>query len=108
MKQKINSNIKEMDAVRWSVVERILLAFYEHGSLKKSQIAMKSGLKYPTCMRYLRWLNEKMDFVKFELDSQDKQIESIRLTSQGIYFCKNKLFETENFDTKRNDEKIYV
>jgi hypothetical protein len=46
-------------------------------------------------MRYLRWLNEKMDFVKFELDSQDKQIESIRLTSQGISFCKNKLFENE-------------
>ena len=68
---------------------------------------MKSGLKYSTCMRYLRWLNEKMDFVKFELDNHDKQIQSICLTSQGISFCKNKLFETENFDTKNNNEKIY-
>ena len=95
MKQQTNFDIKEIDMVSWQVVERILLVFYENGSLKKSQIAMKSGLNYPTCMRYLRWLNEKMDFVKFELDSQDKQIESIRLTSQGISFCKNKLFENE-------------
>lgn len=98
----------QLTLVSWQVVERIMLAFYEHGSLKKSQIAMKSGLKYPTCMRYFRWLNEKMDFVKFELDNHDKQIQSIRLTSQGISFCKNKLFEIENFDTKKNDEEIYV
>jgi predicted transcriptional regulator len=93
--------------VSWQVVERILFAFYENGSLKKSQIALKSGLKYPTCMRYLRWLDEKMDFVKFELDSQDKHIESIRLTSQGISFCKNKLFENECM-IKNNSEHTFA
>lgn len=107
MKEQTSLDIKEIDMVSWQVVERIMLAFYENGSLKKSQIAMKSGLKYPACMRYLRWLNEKMDFVKFEFDN-NKQIKSIYLTSQGISFCKNKLFETENLDTKKSSEKIYV
>ena len=61
MEQKINLEIKEMDNINWPVVERILIAFYEHGMLKKSQITLKSGLKYNNCMRYLKWLNEKMD-----------------------------------------------
>jgi predicted transcriptional regulator len=95
MKQKINSNIKEIDAIRWSVVERILLAFYENGSLKKSQIALKSGLKYNACMSYLKWLHDKMEFVKFELNDEQTEIKSVRLSSLGISFCKNKLFENE-------------
>ena len=105
MKQKINSNIKEIDVIRWSVVERILLAFYEHGSLKKSQIALKSSLKYNSCMSYLKWLNEKMEFVTFELDYH-KQITSIRLTPQGISFCKNKLLE--NIIVKTSEEHLFA
>ena len=106
MKQKINSNIKEIDVIRWSVVERILLAFYEHGSLKKSQIALKSGLKYNSCMSYLKWLNEKMEFVTFELEDANQQITSIRLTPQGISFCKNKLLE--NIIVKTSEEHLFA
>ncbi|KEQ56879.1 hypothetical protein SCCGRSA3_02010 [Marine Group I thaumarchaeote SCGC RSA3] len=89
---------EELDNVSWHVVERILLAFYEHGSLKKTQITAKSGLKYNSCMRYLNWLNTKMGFVEFELSSDHKQISSIRLSSEGFAFCKKRILENENLN----------
>lgn len=107
MKQQTSSDIKEIDNMSWQVVERILQIFYEHGSLKKSQIAMKSGLKYTACMRYLKWLHEKMDFIQFELNNH-QQIKSIRLTPQGISFCKNKIFENINVDIKNIDSTLFA
>lgn len=107
MEQKINPDIKEINIINWPVVERILLAFYENGSLKKSQITLKSGLKYNTCMRYLKWLNEKLEFVKFELSNDHTQIKSIHLTLQGISFCKNKIFEKE-YTVKKTEEHLFT
>lgn len=111
--EQINSNIKELNAMNWQVVERILLIFYESGSLKKSQITLKSGLKYNSCMRYLKWMHEKMDFIKFELSNDNKQIKIIHLTSQGISFCKNKILENnfsekENHGTKIEEEFLFI
>ena len=108
MDKKINSNIKEIDLMSWQVVERILLAFHEHGSLKKSQITLKSGLKYNNCMRYLKWLHEKMEFIEFEISSDHKQIKSIKLTAQGMSFCKNKILVKEHFDVKKKEEFLFV
>jgi predicted transcriptional regulator len=107
LKQKINSNIKEIDVIRWSVIERIMLAFYENGSLKKSQIALKSGLKYNACMSYLKWLHDKMEFVKFELNDEQTEIKSVRLSSHGISFCKNKIFENE-CTIKNSNEHMFA
>jgi predicted transcriptional regulator len=107
MKQKINSNIKEIDVIRWSVIERIMLALYENGSLKKSQIALKSGLKYSACMSYLKWLHDKMEFVKFELNYEQTEIKSVRLSSHGISFCKNKIFENECM-IKNSSQHMFV
>lgn len=108
MEQKINPDIKEINIINWLVVERILLAFYEDGSLKRSQITLKSGLKYNNCMRYLKWLNEKMEFVTFELEDANQHIISIRLTPQGISFCKNKLLENENVIVKTSEEHLFA
>lgn len=100
-------NIKEIDNINWPVVERILLSFYDNGSLKKSQIALKSGLKYNNCMRYLKWLNEKMEFVSFELDV-NKQIKSIYLTQHGISFCKNKILEPDNIEATKIKQRLFA
>ena len=108
MDKKINSNIKEIDLMSWQGVERILLAFHEHGSLKKSQITLKSGLKYNNCMRYLKWLHEKMEFIEFEISSDHKQIKSIKITAQGMSFCKNKILVKEHFDVKKKEEFLFV
>lgn len=96
MEQKINPEIKEMDMISWQVVERLLLTFYEYGSLKKSHITSRSGLKYTSCMRYLEWLHAKMGFIDFELSTDLKQIQSIRLSSDGILFCKKRILINEN------------
>jgi hypothetical protein len=104
MDQKINSNIKEIDAIKWSVVERILLAFYENGSLKKSHITSKSGLKYTNCMRYLKLLYTNMGFVEFELSVDLKQIKSIRLSSEGILFCKKRILANKNLNSIKMQE----
>ena len=106
MEPLFNSNVKEIDNMSWHVVERILIIFYENGSLKKSQITLKSGLKYNTCMRYLKWLEEKMEFITFDLTSDNKNIKSIHLSSQGISFCKNKISEKKNTNTKKNRDYL--
>lgn len=99
MEQKINPKIKEMDMISWQVVERLLLTFYEYGSLKKSHITSRSGLKYTSCMRYLKWLHTKMGFVEFELSVDLKQIKSIRLSSEGILFCKKRILANKNLNS---------
>ena len=104
----MNVEIKELNSLNWKIVERILIAFYECGALKKSQIALKSGLKYDSCMRYLKWMNEKMDFIEFKLSSDGKQIESVYLTSHGISFCKNKIFEKETVVGKISEERLFA
>ena len=103
--EKSTSNIKEINNVNWKVVERILSSFYNCGSLKKSQITLKSGLKYTMCMRYLKWLNEKMDFIEFEL-THDQKVNSIHLTPRGIDFCKNKIYSFSSEEEQIS--KIYL
>ncbi len=107
-RKKITLEAQEVNSISWQVMERILVAFYEHGSLKKSQITMKSGLKYNNCMRYLKWLHEKMEFIEFEISSDHKQIKSIKITAQGMSFCKNKILVKEHFDVKKKEEFLFV
>ena len=104
MEQKINPEIQEIDMISWQVVERLLLVFYEHGSLKKSHISSRSGLKYTSCMRYLKWLHIKMGFVEFELSVDLKQIKSIRLSSEGILFCKKRILANKNLNSIKMQE----
>lgn len=104
MEQKTNHDIKEIDTINWSVVERILLAFYEHGSLKKSQITSKSGLKYTSCMCYLKWLHTKMGFIDFELSADLKQIKLIQLSSEGVLFCKKRILVNKNMNSIKTQE----
>lgn len=103
----------EMQNFNWQVVERLLIILHESGPLKKSQITMKSGLNYNSCMRYLKWLYNKMGFIQFEIGSDLKQIKSIRLTSEGILFCKNrilasKILEKERQSIKKNEKLLFV
>ena len=98
--------VQEMDSMSWQVVERILVILYEHGSLKKSQIAAKSGLKYNNCMRYLKWMHEKMEFVRFELNHDSRQIKSIHIAPKGMSFCKDKIFAKENVEIKERKRKF--
>lgn len=104
MEHTVNFTVKEIDAIRWSVVERILIAFYEYGSLKKSQITSKSGLNYTSCIRYLEWLHTKMGFVEFESSTDLKQIKSIRLSPDGILFCKKRIITNENLNYAKIQE----
>jgi len=89
--RKNTQPVNLLQNINWGVVERILLALYHHGPLKKTQITSKSGLNYSSCMNYLKWLNTKLGFVEFEISSDMKQIKSVKLSSEGISFCKNKI-----------------
>ena len=102
MNKQIDSNIREIDTVNWHVVERIMCALYENGEQKKSQITSRSGINYVSCMRYLKWLETKMGFVEFELGTDLKQIKSIRLSSDGILFCKKRILINENINSLEN------
>ena len=107
IEEKHNANFeKEIDNVSWRVVERIMLAFYEYGSLKKTQITSKSGLNYNSCMRYLKWLHTKMGFIEFELSPDHKQIHTIRLSSDGFSFCKKRILENEDLNKIKNTNKF--
>lgn len=58
------------------VVARIVNALREKGPVKRTELAVMTGLSYDTLVKYLQWMNEK-GFVK--TDSEDNVI----LTQKG-------------------------
>lgn len=66
--------------IDWDVAKRILKVIYEEGNVKRTNLAMKAGLNYTSCMRYIVWLAE-VKWIDLQNDNQ------IKLTSSGIQMC---------------------
>lgn len=63
------------------VIRRILDALVESGRIKKTNLAGKTGLNYPNCIRYIGLL-ELLGWVRISNDGKNH----IQLTEQGIHF----------------------
>lgn len=63
------------------VIKRILDIVGDSGQIKKTNLAGKTGLNYPNCMRYIELL-KMLDWVRTTNDGSNQ----IYLTEQGIHF----------------------
>jgi predicted transcriptional regulator len=44
--------------IDWDVAKRFLHAIYESGRINKTNLAMKAGVNYGACGRYVKWMEE--------------------------------------------------
>jgi hypothetical protein len=44
--------------INWDVAKRFLYILYTKGKLNKTNLAMKMGVNYDTCKRYILWTTE--------------------------------------------------
>lgn len=76
--------------IDWNVAKRFLKAIYEEGEIKKTKLAMRSGVNYGTCIRYIKWMEELGWIAIKDNDLQIKISEPgiqmyRRLESRGIF-----------------------
>lgn len=75
-----------MKRIQWDIVGRLVVVIRHNPKMKKTKIAMKSGLSYDKCRLYLDWM-ETLDLIKRQTD---EGFEVITLTHRG-----NELYATE-------------
>jgi predicted transcriptional regulator len=83
--QKMTKFISKLDI---HIITRIMLCLYDHGGIKKTNIARKTNMAYDNCKSYLDIL-ELIELIKKE--KIDNDFEIISLTQTGIRFCKKQL-----------------
>jgi len=86
--KKIKNRKKELKRVNWNIVKRLVTLLYHDEKIKRTNIAMKCGLRYDSCLRYLDWL-DTMDLIKREFDQDG--FELINLTKKGRNLYTKKL-----------------
>jgi CheY-like chemotaxis protein/predicted transcriptional regulator len=91
---------KNMGSFSFDVTKRILDALSKHGSIKKTNLATKTGLNYNVCRRYIRmlkileWLNE----VGTE----------ISVTELGRQVCGRLLQDPHSLDNDQSSSKKFI
>jgi len=85
----MNTKKKELQRIDWNVTKRILIKLYITGIITKTDLATKCNISYDKLVLYLDWL-EIMDMIDRNIE-KDTQLEGIKLSETGIYFCNKKL-----------------
>ncbi|AFU58108.1 hypothetical protein Ngar_c11680 [Candidatus Nitrososphaera gargensis Ga9.2] len=67
--------------IDWNVAKRFLNIIYLHGPIRKTRLAMKTGVNSTTCTKYVTWLIE-VDWI----DVND--CDEFRLTQAGLAVSK--------------------
>jgi predicted transcriptional regulator len=67
--------------IDWEVAKRFLHIIYLYGPLKKTRLAMKTGVNSSSCARYITWFME-IDWVSMTNSDEFK------LTEAGVAVCK--------------------
>lgn len=80
----LEDNKKELKRIEWSIVRRIITILQSNPRMKKTHIAMKSGLGYDKCMLYLAWM-DMMGLIRREKDEEDFQVISLSETGMNLY-----------------------
>lgn len=66
--------------IDWDVAKRLLGALYSEGSLRKTNLAMKAGINYSACSRYVAWMAE-ISWVRIEESNR------VTLEQSGLQVC---------------------
>lgn len=89
---------RRLKRIQWDIVTRLVIIIRHHPKLKKTNIAMKSGLAYDKCVLYLDWM-ERMDLIRRETDEDGFQ--TISLADKG-----NELYTTEFRDMAKSKKLV--
>ena len=67
--------------IDWDVARRLLKIVYLDGKIKRTNLAMRVGINYTACTRYVAWMLE-INWISLSEDNQ------VRLTESGLQICK--------------------
>lgn len=65
--------------INWDVAKRFLYILYVEGKMKKTNLAMKMGVNYDTCMRYILWTKE--------IGWVEEENRLVVLSDIGLFLC---------------------
>lgn len=91
---------KRLKRIQWDIVSRLVIIIRQDPCLRRTNIAMKSGLAYDKCVLYLEWM-EKMDIIRREIGEDGTQ--TIRLAEKG-----HELYMTEFNELSVKPEEMLV
>ncbi|MEM2139831.1 MAG: hypothetical protein QXJ74_00040 [Nitrososphaera sp.] len=75
---------RELKRIEWSIVRRIIIILQSSPRMKKTHLAMKSGLGYDKCMLYLAWM-DMLDLIRREKDEEGFQVISLSESGMNLY-----------------------
>lgn len=75
---------RELKRIEWSIVRRVITILQCNPRMKKTHIAMKSGLGYDKCMLYLSWM-DMMGLIRREKDDEGFQVISLSEMGMNLY-----------------------
>jgi|SRR5581483_2045190 len=68
--------------IDWDVAKRLLTVIYSEGPIRPTRLAMRAGMNYDACKRYIIWMME-IDWVQ----ADGIQSNIISLTEFGLHTC---------------------
>ncbi|MGH9921166.1 MAG: hypothetical protein ACRD38_00280 [Nitrososphaerales archaeon] len=84
---------RELKRIEWKIIGRLMMVIGNEGSVKKTVVAMKSGLSYDRCVLYLQWM-KTMDLIRKEIDEDGFELISLSDRGYSLYELKFKNIDT--------------
>ncbi len=75
---------KELKRIEWSIVRRVIVLLQRNPRMKRTHIAMKSGLGYDKCVLYLAWM-EMLGLIGREKDEEGFEVISLSDRGMNLY-----------------------
>lgn len=75
---------KELKRIEWSIVRRVITILQCNPRMKKTHIAMKSGLGYDKCILYLSWM-DMLGLIRREKDEEGFEVISLSDSGLNLY-----------------------
>ena len=72
--------------IDWNVAKRFLKIVYMDGDIKRTNLAMRVGINYTACTKYVAWMTE-INWIGLSQDNR------VRLTEPGLQLCRHLFLE---------------
>lgn len=78
---------KQLKRINWDTVKTTMRVLYDNNKMKKTNLAMHSGLSYNNLLLYLNWL-DTIGFIKKEVDEDGFELISLSEKGRDLYVNK--------------------
>lgn len=82
-------NKRQLKRINWDTVKTTMKVLYDNNKMKKTNLAMHSGLSYNNLVLYLNWL-DTIDLIKKEVDEDGFELISLSDKGRDLYVQKLK------------------